>query len=216
MRPVDLSHVIEHAMVTYPGLPGPVIEEYHSFDDSVGHYSPGTKFTIGRISMVANTGTYLETPAHRYRDGHELAGLPLECRAQLPAEVVDACPGPIGEDVFVARRPEGAGVAARTGWDRHWGADAYGDPAQPHLTEAAARALVEAGALLVGIDSVNVDDTAGGHKPAHSVLLAAGVPVVEHLTNLQQLPMSGATVTAAPPAVRGLATFPLRCFAGVP
>lgn len=217
MRLIELSHVIEHQMITYPGLPGPEIGEHLSFDASANHYAPGTEFSIGRLSMVANTGTYLDTPAHRYRDGHDLAALPLERCCQLPAVVIDADgEGPIRlgalEDVDV----DGAAVLLRTGWDRHWRTDHYGDPTHPHLTEAGARALADRGAALVGIDSVNIDDTTTGHRPAHSLLLEAGVPIVEHLTGMDALPATGALFTAVPPAVRGLATFPVRAFASIP
>lgn len=212
MQLLELSHVIEHAMTTYPGLPGPEIGEYLTFDASAAHYAPGTEFAIGRLSMIANTGTYLDTPAHRYRDGHDLAGLPLDRCALLAAVVVDG-QGPIGPEGFTGLDVAGAAVLLRTGWDRHWGTARYGDPAHPHLTEAGARALVERGATLVGIDSVNIDATDGGERPAHTVLLAAGIPIVEHLTGLHRLPTTGARFTAVPPAVRGLATFPVRAFA---
>ncbi|MDN5855584.1 MAG: cyclase family protein [Actinomycetia bacterium] len=206
-------------MTTYPGLPGPVIDEYLTFADSAEHYAPGTEFAIGRIVMVANTGSYLDTPAHRFRDGHDLSGLALERCAHLPAVVVDArrsATAAIGPDLFAGLALRGAAVLVSTGWDRHWGTDHYGDPAHPHLNEAAARLLAGAGVALVGIDSVNIDDTAGGHRPAHTELLAAGVPVVEHLTSLDQLPATGAIFTAVPPAIRGLATFPVRAFAACP
>ena len=215
MRFVDLSHVIDHQMITYPGLPGPEIGEHLSFDASHDHYAAGTEFAIGRITMVANTGTYLDTPAHRFRDGHDLSGLPLEHCADLPAVVVDG-EGPIGAGAFSDVPVTGAAVLLRTGWDRHWGAERYGDPVHPHLTEAGAQALVDSRARLVGIDSVNIDDTTTGERPAHTLLLAAGIPVVEHLTSLAELPATGAKFTAVPPAVRGLATFPVRAFAKVP
>jgi kynurenine formamidase len=216
MRLVDLSHVIEHQMITYPGLPGPEIGEHLSFDASVSHYAPGTEFAIGRISMVTNTGTYLDTPAHRFRNGHDLASLPLQRCAQLPAVVVHGGDGPIGPDVFAELEVKGAAVLLRTGWDRHWGTERYGDPVHPHLTGAGARTLVERGVALVGIDSVNIDDTTTGQRPAHTVLLAAGIPIVEHLTGLDGVPLTGAIFTAVPPAIRGLATFPVRAFASVP
>jgi kynurenine formamidase len=216
MTLVDLSHVIEHGMTTYPGLPGPEITEHLGFEASAGRYAPGTEFSIGRISMVANTGTYLDTPAHRFRDGHDLAGLPLAQCAGLPAVVVDAGPGPIGPGAFIGWPLDGCAVLLRTGWDRHWGTERYGHVEHPFVTEDGARALVDARAVLVGIDSVNIDDTAGGHRPAHTVLLAAGIPVVEHLTGLDLLPPAGALFTAVPPAVRGLATFPVRAFASLP
>lgn len=216
MRLIDLSHEIADGTVTYPGLPAPVIDEHLSFEDSAGHYAPGTEFRIGRITMVANTGTYLDTPAHRFREGHDLAQLPLERCALLPAVVVDAGPGAVGPEVFAGLELRGAAVLLRTGWSQHWGTERYGDAEHPHLTEPGARQLVREGAALVGIDSVNIDDTAGGHRPAHTTLLAAGIPVVEHLTGLEQLPMTGATFTAVPVAVRGMATFPVRAFAAVP
>jgi kynurenine formamidase len=215
MRFVDLSHVIDHQMITYPGLPGPEIGEHLSFDASHDHYAAGTEFAIGRITMVANTGTYLDTPAHRFRDGHDLSGLPLEHCADLPAVVVDG-EGPIGAGAFSDVPVTGAAVLLRTGWDRHWGAERYGDPVHPHLTEAGAQALVDSRVRLVGIDSVNIDDTTTGERPAHTLLLAADIPVVEHLTSLAELPATGAKFTAVPPAVRGLATFPVRAFAKVP
>jgi arylformamidase len=215
MRLLDLSHVIEHQMSTYPGLPGPEISEHLSFDASTAVYEAGTEFAIGKITMVTNTGTYLDTPAHRFRSGHDLTGLQLERCALLPAVVIDGH-GPIGAEAFADAELEGRAVLLRTGWDRHWRTDRYGDPVHPHLTEAGAQALVERRAVLVGIDSVNIDDTTTGRRPAHSVLLAAGVAVVEHLTRLGELPAKGATFTAVPPAVRGLATFPVRAFATIP
>ncbi len=198
MRLVDLSHVIEHQMITYPGLPGPEIGEHLSFDASASHYASGPEFAIGRVSMVANTGTYLDTPAHRFRNGHDLAGLPLEGCALLPAVVVDVSDGQIGPSAFSDVEVPGSAVLLRTGWDRHWGTDRYGDPVHPHLTEAGARTLVERGAALVGIDSVNIDDTTTGRRPAHTLLLAAGIPVVEHLTGLDAVPATGAIFRQSP------------------
>lgn len=216
MRLVDLSHVIEHGTITYPGLPGPVIDNYLSFEQSTTVYAKGTEFAIGRIEMVGNTGTYLDTPAHRYRDGHDLSALPLERCANLSAVVLDVGPGPIGPNELGAQAVGGAVVLLRTGWDRHWNTARYGDSAHPYLTGPGAMALVEAGAVLVGIDSVNIDDTTGGERPAHTILLAAGIPVVEHLCELHRLPRTGAMFTAVPPAIRGMATFPVRAFAVVP
>ncbi len=158
MRPVDLSHVIDHRMITYPGLPGPQIGEHLSFDASHEHYAAGTEFAIGRITMVANTGTYLDTPAHRFRDGQDLSELPLEHCANVPAVLVDGV-GPIGVGAFSDVPVTGAAVLLRTGWDRPWGTERYTDLEHPHLTEAGAQALVERHAMLVGIDSVNMDDT---------------------------------------------------------
>ena len=218
MALVDLSHVVRHGMATYPGIPGPEIGEHMAFEDSWAQYAEGTEFAIGRISMVANTGTYLDTPAHRHRGGHDLAGLPLERCADLPAVVVDApgADGAIGSDHVAGLDVTGCAVLLRTGWDRHWDTPGYGDPAHPYLTGGGAEALAAAGAVLVGIDSVNIDDTRGGHRPAHTVLLAADVPVVEHLTGLDRLPASGARFSAVPVAVAGMATFPVRAWASVP
>lgn len=215
VRFIDLSHTIVADMITYPGLPGPEIDDHLSFEASANHYAAGTEFRIGRISMVSNTGTYLDTPAHRHRDGHDLAGLPLDRCARLPTVVVDVGPTATGPETLPAD-VDGCAVLLRSGWDRHWGTERYGDPAHPHLTEDGARHLVERGAVLVGIDSVNVDDTVAGHRPAHTVLLGAGVPIVEHLTNLDALPITGASFTAAPPAIRDMATFPVRAFAVLP
>lgn len=215
MRLADLSHRIEHAMITYPGLPGPEIGEHLSFDASHSQYAPGTEFSIGRITMVANTGTYLDTPAHRFRDGHDLSGLALERCAMLPAVVVDGS-GRIGRDSLSGVQAGGMAVLLHTGWDRHWGTDRYGDSGHPHLSEDGACLLAQRGAALVGIDSVNIDDTTTGQRPAHTVLLSAGIPVVEHLTGLGELPQSGARFFAVPPAIRGLATFPVRAFAVLP
>jgi arylformamidase len=215
VRFVDLSHVIRSGMVTYPGLPAPEVGVHLAFDESHGSYGEGTEFQIGRIAMVGSTGTYLDTPAHRYRDGHDLADLPLERCAGLPAVVVRAAGRGHALDAarFAGLDVAGCAVLVHTGWDVHWGTEGYLDRDHPHLSEDAARALVDAGAALVGIDSVNIDDTVGTGRPAHTVLLGAGIPVVEHLTGLASLPDTGAAFTAVPVAVRGMATFPVRAFA---
>lgn len=217
-RFVDLSHEIINGMVTYPGLPGPMIAEHMSFADSRDHYAPGVEFRIGRIDMVANTGTYLDTPAHRYPDGYDLADLSLDSVAGVPAVVVDGpATGPVSPAVLSGVPITGRAVLVRTGWDRHWGSPAYVSVEHPYLPAATARLLVAAGAALVGIDSVNVDDTApeaAGDRPAHSVLLAAGIPIVEHLCNLAALAAAKPfTFTAVPVKIRGLASFPVRAFA---
>ena len=218
-RLVELNHVISAGMTTYPGLPGPEITPHLTRADSRAHYAPGVEFAIDRISMVGNTGTYLDSPYHRYAGGTDLADLPLDSVADLPAVVVRLAGSQqrgIGPHALAALDLAGAAVLLHTGWDRHWGTPAYGDPA-PYLTEAAAKHLVAAGARLVGIDSVNIDDAhSGGQRPAHSVLLAAGIPVLEHLTHLADLPVTGARLHAAPPRVRDVGTFPVRAYAVVP
>jgi arylformamidase len=171
---IDLSHTVTDGMETYPGLPGPTISDHLSRAASRERYAPGTEFQIGRIDMVANTGTYLDTPAHRYADGYDLSALPLERVALVPGALVDAIGTPIGAEVFNGLDLEGRAVLVRTGWDQHWGTAAYGGGAHPYLTAAAATALIDARVALVGIDSVNIDATTTGEWPVHSALLAEG------------------------------------------
>ena len=215
MELVDLNHVLEHGMTTYPGLPGPEVGDHLTFDDSHAVYAEGTEFTIGRLSMVTNTGTYLDTPRHRYRDGWDVAALRLDQCVDLPAVVVDA-DGEFGPEAFAGLDVAGVAVLLRSGWDRHWRTEAYGDPAHPFLTGAAVRHLLDAGAALVGIDAVNIDDTRGGERPVHTGLLGGDVPIVEHLTGLDRLPATGARFTAVPLRVSGLGTLPVRAFARLP
>lgn len=216
-RWVDLSHPIEAGMKTYPGLPGPEISDHLSREASRALYAQGTEFLIGRISMVANTGTYLDSPFHRFAQGADLARLPLSSLAELEGVVVRLLGSKeraIDQAVFEPIDVRGKAVLVHTGWDRHWGTDAYGVN-HPFLTAAAARWLVEHGAVLVGIDSVNIDDTRDGTRPAHSTLLQAGIPIVEHLCRLEQLPPTGFSFSAVPPMIVGFATFPVRAYASI-
>ncbi len=218
MAVVDLSQPIRAGMITYPGLPAPVITPHLTRQDSRARYAPGTEFAMDVITMIGNTGTYLDSPFHRYADGADLAGLDLNTLVGLPAVVFHLNWTERGIDVaaLAGRDVQGAAVLLHTGWDRHFGEPEYGSGA-PYLTAQGAQYLIDAGAVLVGIDSVNIDDTeSGGERPAHSLLLGAGVHVVEHLTNLGALPDSGARFTAAPPAVEGFGTFPVRAFAELP
>jgi arylformamidase len=204
-------------MITYPGLPGPEITPHLTREASRERYAAGTEFEIDRISMVGNTGTYLDSPFHRYADGADLAGVPLSAVANLPAVVVRlAGSGRRGIDVgaLAALDARGHAVLLHTGWDRNWGTQAYARDA-PYLTGDGARWLAEQGARLVGIDSINIDDTSGDERPAHSVLLAAGIPVVEHLTGLDQVPVTGARFNAVPPRIAGVSAFPVRAYAVV-
>jgi len=215
---IDLSHVIFDGLITYPGLPAVHITDHLSRQQSRDVYAPGTEFAIGSITMVGNTGTYLDSPFHRYADGDDLADLPLEALVGIPALVVHV-PDDFGRavtaDLFAGLDIAGHAVLIHTGWDVHFGTPEYGVNA-PYLDAAACADLVAAGAALVGIDSVNIDNTdPGGERPAHSQLLAARIPVVEHLTGLGQLPVSGSRFTAVPPKVRGFGTFPVRAFAEV-
>ena len=216
---VDLSHLIVAGMTTYPGLPGPEITPHLTREDSRKTYAPGTEFAIDRITMVGNTGTYLDSPYHRYEGGADLAALPLGKLADLPAVVIRTTGSQsrtVDVGAFVASDVAERAVLLNTGGDRYWGTPEYGQDA-PYLTEAAANWLVEHRACLVGIDAVNIDDTSsGGHRPAHSVLLAAGIPIVEHLTNLGELPPVGARFTAVPPRVADFGTFPVRAYASLP
>ncbi|MEE1822427.1 cyclase family protein [Streptomyces sp. BE20] len=214
-RIVDLSHPIRPGMVTYPGLPGPEISDHLSRHASRELYAPGTEFNIARISMVANTGTYVDTPFHRFSEGPDLSAVPLERLTDLPGLVVrlDGAPGrAIDRSLLLPHEVTGRAVLIHTGWDRRWGTDAYGS-GHPFVTADAAAWLAEQGPALVGIDSVNIDDTTDGTRPAHTALLAAGIPVVEHLRGLEQLPPSGFRFFAAPPAVEGMGTFPVRAHA---
>lgn len=216
---IDLSHDVYEGMVTYPGLPAPRLGTVLSREASRGRYAAGVEFNIGSIEMCANTGTYLDTPFHRYADGHDLTGLALERCADLPALVVTAgglAGGPAIRAADVPQDIAGRAVLFHTGWDRHWGTPHYFRQDHPFVAEDAVRALVDDGATLVGIDSLNIDSTAGTERPAHTLLLAAGIPIVEHLTNLGTVPAHGARFTAAPVKVAGLGTFSVRAFAVVP
>ena len=214
-RIVDLSHVIEHGMTTYKGLPGPHICDFWTREGSAANYDDGSTFQIGRIDMVANTGTYLDTPFHRYADGKDLAELPLKSLADLPAIVVrqpfEAALA-IGPSAFNRLDVRGKAVLVHTGWDRHWRTDGYFG-AHPYLTGDSADWLVANGAALVGIDSCNIDNMHERARPVHTRLLGAEIAICEHMTGLAQLPDEGFRFTAAPPKVRGMGTFPVRAYA---
>ncbi len=211
---IDVSHAIEHGMITYKGLPAPVISDFLSREASRQHYASGTEFHIGRIEMVANTGTYLDSPFHRYEDGADLAQLPLSSLANLEAvtiRVQDDVEKAVTASFFEGRELRGKAVIVHTGWAKNWGSESYFEN-HPFLTLDAAEFLVEAQAALVGIDSYNIDDTSDRARPAHSILLKAGIPIVEHLCNLESLPESGYRFFAVPVKVKGFGTFPVRAF----
>ncbi|WP_411698266.1 cyclase family protein [Conyzicola sp.] len=217
-RLVDLSHAIHDGLVTYPGLPAPAITPHLTRADSRSSYNPGTEFAMDTITMLGNTGTYLDSPYHRYEGGTDLAGLSLHTLVDQSAEVFhlsDATARGIPESVFLDRDVTARAVLLHTGWDRHFATPAYAHGA-PFLTESGAAYLVEQGVTVVGIDSLNIDDIeSGGSRPAHSLLLAAGVHVVEHLTGLDVLPPTGSLFSAVPPRVVGFGTFPVRAYARV-
>jgi kynurenine formamidase len=210
---VDLSHTIEHGMITYKGLPAPLICEFLSREQSRSLYAPGTEFHIGKIEMVANTGTYLDSPFHRYADGKDMSELPLERLGNLDAVVIhaDLSRRAIDKSAFTGQDLRGKAVLVRTGWDIHWRTDQYFE-GHPFLTKDAAAYLAEAGVALVGIDSLNIDDTGDLARPVHSILLGAEVPIVEHLRGLDQLPDARVRFFAVPVKVKGMGTFPVRAF----
>lgn len=212
---IDLSHTIEDGLVTYKGLPAPAICDFLSREQSRQYYAPGTEFQIGKIEMVANTGTYLDSPFHRYETGKDLSELELSSLANLDGIVVRAN----GEDqrcvdatAFHGIDVQAKAVLIRTGWDRKWRTDKYFQ-GHPFLTQDAAQVLVEKGAALVGIDSYNIDDTADLTRPAHTILLGAGIPIVEHMHSLSALPLAGFRFFAVPAKIKGMGTFPVRAFA---
>lgn len=218
-RLVDLSHTISAGMVTYPGLPAPTTTPYLTREASRDRYAAGTEFTMDTITLIGNTGTYLDSPYHRYANGKDLADLELTNLVRVPTRVYHLRDSHDrgAEAALFSEDLAGMAVLLDTGWDRHFSTEAYGGPA-PYLTEAGAVALIEAGVVLVGIDSVNIDDTsadADGARPAHTLLLGAGVHVVEHLTGLDQLPERGARFTAVPPKIRDFGTFPVRAYAEI-
>lgn len=213
-RLIDLSHTVEHGLVTYKGLPAPIICDYLSREASRKYYAPGTEFQIGKIEMVANTGTYLDSPFHRYANGKDLSQLDLNKLANLPAiKVSSHNKSAIDAECFSGEANlAGKAVLVETGWSRHWNTPQYYE-GHPFLTEDAARFLADSGAALVGIDSHNIDDTGDGTRPVHSILLGAGIPVCEHLCNLQAAPEGGFRFYAVPVKVKALGTFPVRAFA---
>jgi len=214
-RTVDLSHEIRDGMVTYPGLPAPEITDHLSREASRELYAAGTEFSISRISMVANTGTYLDSPFHRFAGGADLAALALSRLTDLEGVVIrvaDSSERAVGRSVLLPYDVAGKAVLIHTGWDRNWGTERYAS-GYPYLTADAAAWLAEQQPAVVGIDSLNIDDADDGSRPAHTALLDAGIPIVEHLRGLEQLPPYGFRFHAAPPAIEGMGTFPVRAYA---
>jgi kynurenine formamidase len=225
---IDLSHTIEHGLITYKGLPAPIICDFLSREQSRNHYAQGTKFQIGKIEMVANTGTYLDSPFHRYEDGRDLSELALTSLANLDGVVLSAkgkgqnieeqsakseAVRAIDATAFAGLDVKRKAVLIHTDWAQHWRTDKYFEGTHPFLTKDAAQFLADNGAALVGIDSYNIDDIADLARPVHSILLGAGIPIVEHMCNLDQLPNDGFKFFAVPVKVKGMGTFPVRAFA---
>ena len=214
MRFVEVSHVVEAGMRTYPGLPEPEAEVLLDYEESRERYAAGTEFFIASLHLCGNTGTYVDSPVHRFRGGADLASLPLERLAHLPVEVIDTrgeSGRGIGSAVFKGRSLHGKAVLFHSGWSRHWRTEAYFAP-NPFLTGDCCKALLDAGTVFAGIDSVNIDDMGDLTRPAHTLLLGAGVPVCEHLTNLESIPRGGGFLHAVPIAWQGGATFPVRAY----
>ncbi|HEX8917942.1 MAG TPA: cyclase family protein [Chloroflexota bacterium] len=212
-RLIDVSHEVTDGLVTYPGLPAPVVSDFLSREDSRAYYSAGTTFQIGRIELVANTGTYVDSPFHRFGDGVDLAGLDLSRLADLDGIVVDGRDRgrALGPEIFEGHVLTGKAVLVRTGWDKHWATDTY-FKGHPYLTRETVEILLEGRPSLVGIDSLNIDGTSDGSRPAHTLLLGAGIPIVEHLCNLAALPTTGFRFHAVPIKFRGVGTFPVRAY----
>jgi len=210
----DLSHDIQDGMITYEGLPGPKIRDHLSREDSRQHYAEGTTFQIGKIEMVANTGTYIDAPFHRYKDGKDLSQLDMASVANLDGVLLhaDRATRAISPDLFKGKDLKGKAVLIHTGWDRHWGTDAYFKD-HPYLTRESAEYLKLRGSAFVGIDSLNIDDNTDGTRPAHTILLGGGIPIVEHLCSLDALPNNGFKFFAVPAPVKGMGSFPVRAFA---
>jgi arylformamidase len=212
---IDVSHEIEHGMVTYRGLPAPAISDWLSREASTARYAAGTTFQIGKIDLLANTGTYIDAPFHRYADGADVAAYRLEAVANLAAVIVRATEREgraLDTPRFEKLDVGGKAVLIHTGWDAHWRTDRYASGEHPFVTRAAAEHLARAGAALVGIDSLNIDDDKDATRPAHTVLLGAGIAIVEHMTNLSALPNAGCRFFAVPPKVKGMGSFPVRAF----
>ncbi|HEY6230571.1 MAG TPA: cyclase family protein [Pyrinomonadaceae bacterium] len=211
-RLIDVSHTVEHGMITYKGLPAPVITDHLTREASSEIYAPGTQFQIGKIEMVANTGTYIDSPFHRFADGPDLSRLELAALANLDGVVVRTTANSISADMLNGLELKGKAVLFHTGWDRHWRTETYSNGEHPFVTGDAAEYLARNGAALVGIDSYNIDDTQDRSRPAHSILLRKNIPIVEHLCGLEQLPDQGFKFFAVPVKVRGMGTFPVRAF----
>ncbi len=212
---IDVSHSIEDGMITYKGLPPPVITDHLTREASRQIYAPGTEFQIGKIEMVANTGTYLDSPFHRYADGADLSELDLSSLANLDGLVVrrvgDGDRG-ISAAMVAGLDLRGKAVLFHTGWDTRWRTEAYSNGTHPFLTAEAVDYLAQSGVALVGIDSYNIDDTKTNSRPAHSILLRRGIPIVEHLCGLGELPDQDFKFFAVPVKVKGFGTFPVRAF----
>lgn len=215
---IDLSHSIENGLITYKGLPAPIICDYLSREESKKYYEDGTQFQIGKIEMVTNTGTYIDCPFHRFENGKDLSEIQLESFVNLDAIVISvpySTTTKITENHFKNYDVKNRAVLVHTGWDEHWNTEQYYEN-NPYLTQEAAIYLRDNGVKLVGIDSHNIDDTSGKSRPVHTILLEAEILIVEHLCKLHLLPRERFTFSAVPPKFKGVGTFPVRAFATIP
>ena len=215
---LDLSHTVEHGMITYKGLPAPIICDYLSREESRQHYAEGVEFNIGKIEMVANTGTYIDSPFHRYAHGKDLSELPLTSLADLEGvlvHVVDRKSRGITREAFKDLNVRGKAVLVHTEWSQHWRTDQYFE-GHPFLTKDAAEYLTDQGVKIVGIDTYNIDDTTDGTRPVHSTLLGNEIPIVEHITGLAQIPKSRFSFLCRAGEGERVRTFPIRAFAITP
>ena len=213
---IDLSHTIEEGMITYKGLPAPLICDFLSREESKNHYEEGTEFVIGQINMCSNTGTYIDSPFHRYADGKDLSQLELQQLASVEGVKITVAESSQFVDIEQLQGVDvrGKAVLIETNWSRHWNTDQYFE-GHTYVTEAAAIYLRDQGAVIVGIDTYNIDDTSGKTRPVHTTLLGADIPIVEHMCNLADVPDSGFKFYAVPVKVKQFGTFPVRAFAEV-
>ncbi len=218
-RMIDLSHTLEHGMHTYPDLPGPEVSDFLTHAETAHRYAPGVGFHFAKIEMLGQTGTWVDAPLHRYENGKDVADLPLERLADLDACLVRpdlSRTRAIEPEVFAGLDLRGRAVLIATGWSRHWRSDVYAAGGHPFLTRDTAELLLESGAALVGVDSLNVDDTSDPERPVHSLLLANDMPIAEHMTNFDALPEGPFRFHAVPVKAKGMSTFPVRAFAVAP
>jgi arylformamidase len=214
---VDLSHTIENGLVTYKGLPAPIICDYLSRENSKQFYAEGAEFQIGKIEMVSNTGTYIDCPFHRFENGKDLSEVGLESFTDLEGIVIRV---PFSETLEISEEHlknyeiRNRAVLIQTDWNKHWNTELYYEN-HPALTRGAAEYLRGCSVKLVGIDSHNIDDTRTKSRPVHTILLGAEILIVEHLCNLYLLPEDGFTFSAIPPKFKGVGTFPVRAMAKI-
>lgn len=214
---IDLSHTIEDGLITFNGSIPVKIYDYLSREESRGHYAPGTEFQISKIEMLGAAGTYMDSPYHRYDEAEDLSDLRLSqlCGIEgVCVSVAEQDPRFISHNAFSDINVKNKAVLIRTGWSRFWRTPAYFRN-HPYLTRDAAEYLKAEGAVLVGIDSMNIDDTSDAERPVHSILLRSGILIIEHMTNLDQLPAEGFEFFAVPPKIKRCGSFPVRCFAVV-